>query len=437
MRKLIFLVFMVPGLAFGQYVWNITQKADMPIEVSNNAVVGAKIGPNGFVYSFCGIDSSLSLGGIHLKALKYDVTNDQWALLPDVPDTLGKVAAGASLVDTIIYVIGGYHVFNAAPFELSSNKVHRFNIKTDSWLSDGADIPTAIDDHVQVVWRDSLIYLVTGWSNTTNVPLVQIYDPANDNWLTGTPVPDNNDYKAFGASGDIIGDTIYYYGGASNGVNFPAQSEIRKGAIDPMDPTQINWIVNDNTPGPIYRSAGFKAMGAMHWLGGSAVSYNYDADAYNGSGIVPPLAEIRSLSGSGWSSASTTSSNMEVMDLRGIARIKGTGSFFIAGGIGPNATCLKSTFEIKPVPVSIPENDVFPDVRIFPNPASEVLYVEVAEELSGAAFQVENLLGQQVQKGVVQNQRMVIDVKALPEGSYYLKLSWNGYVRVFRFWSVK
>ena len=40
-------------------------------------------------------------------------------------------------------------------------------------MPDGADIPKAIDDQVQAVWQDSLIYVITGWSNTTNVVDVQ------------------------------------------------------------------------------------------------------------------------------------------------------------------------------------------------------------------------------------------------------------------------
>ena len=76
-----------------------------------------------------------------------------------------------------------------------------------------------------MVYKDSLIYVVTGWSGSgfsgTNVANVQIYNPANDTWSVGTPVPNTNQYKAFGASGIIVEDTIYYFGGAKiSGFNF-------------------------------------------------------------------------------------------------------------------------------------------------------------------------------------------------------------------------
>jgi hypothetical protein len=98
----------------------------------------------------------------------------------------------------------------------------------------GTDLPIPTDDHVQCVWRDSLIYIITGWSNTGNIPNVQIYDPANDTVLSGTPIPNSDDYKAFGASGVIIGDTIYYAGGVNDSWIFTIQPRLRKGIINPL-----------------------------------------------------------------------------------------------------------------------------------------------------------------------------------------------------------
>ena len=114
------------------------------------------------------------------------------------PDTLGKVAAGASRVGNIIYIFGGYHVL-ANGDEISSNKVHRFDVSQNQFISDGAPIPIPIDDHVQAVWKDSLIFVVTGWSNSQNVANVQIYNPSTDTWLAGTSVPNTSHDKVFGA----------------------------------------------------------------------------------------------------------------------------------------------------------------------------------------------------------------------------------------------
>jgi len=136
--------------------------------------------------------------------------------------------------------MGGYQVLSNGN-EISSNIVNRFDPRTNTYLTNGANISIPIDDHVQAVWNDSLIYVITGWTNTANVPNVQIYDPANDNWSVGTATPNNSLYKAFGASGTIIGNTIYYHGGAVSSGNFSGQTTLRVGQIDPNNPTQITW----------------------------------------------------------------------------------------------------------------------------------------------------------------------------------------------------
>ncbi len=271
----------------------------MPVPLSNNAVAGARDGSGAYCYySFTGIDSTLVRSGIRLNAYKHDGTS--WTSLPPVPDTLGKIAAAASTVGNKIYVIGGYHVL-AGGAERSSDRVHVFDPQTESWLADGAAIPVPIDDHVQAVYRDSLIYVVTGWSNTTNVPNVQIYNPALDQWEAGTPVPDDNQFKAFGASGAIVGDTLYYAGGARLGFDFPIAGYLRKGVIDPSDPTQIAWSVAEDSNAALYRAAASVDLGCpqadnplpnVFWFGGSAVTYNYNGVAYNGSGPVAPLQDF-------------------------------------------------------------------------------------------------------------------------------------------------
>ena len=69
---------------------------------------------------------------------------------------------------------------------------------------------------------------------------MQIYDPALDQWSVGTEVPNNNNYRCFGSSGYIIGDTIFYHGGAA-GFNFGAKKQLRKGVINPNNPTGT-WL---------------------------------------------------------------------------------------------------------------------------------------------------------------------------------------------------
>lgn len=352
--------------------WTVQYEQDLPEPVSNNAVVGVEINGNQKVYSFTGIDQTKIYSGIHLNSYCYDVPTQTWNVLPDVPDTQGKIGVGASCIDTIIYIIGGYHV-NSNGSEVTSPKVHRFDAKNEVFLSDGTDVPNPTDDHVQAVWKDSLIFVVTGWSNSTNINKVQIYNPSTDSWQVGTDLPNTNDYKSFGASGTIIGDTIYYFGGANSGsFSFAAQPHVRKGIINPNDPSQISWSIA-TTDSVGYRSACVEMNGRPYWIGGSRVTYNYNGVAYNGSGGVPSSKRIIGWTGSDW--VGHHSYSQIPMDLRGAARFD-NGDVFIVGGMMDQQQVTDQVLKLNwqsDVGFESLDQDL---IRVFPNPGKDIFMIE-------------------------------------------------------------
>jgi hypothetical protein len=240
----------------------------LPEPLSNGAIEFGKINQDEFVYIWGSLDSTRSSSGIHQRGYKLNLNSNSWAPLPDLPDTTGKLALSASRIGDIIYVVGGYHVLSNGN-EVSSNKVHRFSVSQNAFLSDASPIPVAIDDQVQTIYRDSLIYVITGWSNTGNVGDVQVYNPQTNTWNAATPVPVVGGFRAFGSSGCIVGDTIYYFGGASSsGINFPASNRLCKGYINPENPLEIAWessIPDSNLRR--YRSACIVAGNFPHWVG--------------------------------------------------------------------------------------------------------------------------------------------------------------------------
>ncbi len=394
----------------------------MPI--SNHAMCAGEMNGLWYVYAFGGITSGLQESDIHRHAFRFDVAANSWNALPDVPDTLGKIASAASVVGDTAYVIGGYHVFPGPPFEVSSNRVHRLELSSNTWMPNGADIPVAIDDQVQAIWRDSLIYVITGWSNTTNVANVQVYDPAHDQWAAGTPVPNNTQYKAFGASGVIIGDTIYYHGGATTGSNFPAQDRLRIGIIDPLVPTSITWLPSVNGPlGARYRSGAIAVNDEPVWVGGSSVSYNYDAVAYNGSGVVQPATEMLRWSQGAFSSAGTTPTM--VMDLRGLGDIGG-GAFVVAGGMGPQQAVLDSVWLVQVEPSGVEESPAHRLVA-YPVPASDHVLIPLPLELRNGPYGLYDAQGRVRVTGSTTTELLAIDLRTLASGPYVLRIA-NGTV---------
>ncbi|NNC95725.1 MAG: hypothetical protein HKN92_09200 [Chitinophagales bacterium] len=300
-------------------LWNSISLNDLPAKVSNNAVCGYQSNSHFYVYSFSGIDSSKVPSGINLNSYKYSSSFDTWTSIPPLPNGLSRIAASASLVRDKIYIIGGYHVAQNGN-ETSLSHVHIFDPESDQYLSDGSNTLIPIDDHVQVVWRDSLIYVITGWSNSNNVSAVQVYNPSTDSWAFANNLPDPS-YRVFGAAGTIVEDTIYYIGGAGNwnGSTFPLIPEVRIGIIDPNNPLMISWQSMVDSNAAIYRAAAFTYNNKAHWLGGGKNSYNYDGIAYDGSGLVEASDLIRyfdtQAQGIGIFGNCKT---IPVMDLRGI-----------------------------------------------------------------------------------------------------------------------
>ena len=365
MKGILFILpVLLSKLCFSQDIsFSVSSLPSMPEPVANNAVTSAYSGDTLCVYSFCGIDSTKTPAGIHLKAWRYNTVSEVWSQLPDVPDATGngKIAAGASTVDNKIYLIGGYYVADNFSEE-SSNDVHVFNPETNSWEADGAPIPVPIDDHVQAVWNGTHIYVITGWSDNQNVANVQIYTPVNDLWLEGTSTPDNSDYKVFGGSGDILGNTIYYHGGVRSSFGFFPTAEVRKGVINPENPLEIEWeILGDSELGTTYRAAAISipTANSVYWFGGSQLGYNFDGIDYNGTGPVAPLGIIKAHNIFTEEVINQAPLNNQTffelsMDLRGIARLtsvqseeeNGEFSAVICGGMHGGAEVNNRVFKI-------------------------------------------------------------------------------------------
>lgn len=380
MKYLLFSLLFLPFLLSAQ-AWEITEIGTVLEGVSNNAVAAAEIDDIVWLYSFSGIDNSKSTSGIHGKAWRFNTETGVTETLPDLPGGLGKIAAKAHRIGDIIYIIGGYRVLNNGN-EITSPAIHRFDVMANDYLTDGSPTPVPVDDHVQAIWRDSLIYLITGWSNTTNVPNVQIYHPNTNSWQAGTSIPNNHNYKSFGASGTIVGDTIYYFGGASatfpTGNPFPIQSQIRKGIINPNDPTDITWSIM-STPFVGYRTAATKVQDQVFWLGGSEITYNFDGLAYSNNQPVSPAN--RSLGYDPETGSLTPEFAPSIpMDLQSIGTIDDSIKY-IWGGMVENRLVSNKILQLVRKPLAVGISDPVPlnaNLEVYPNPAKSFIFVTLS-----------------------------------------------------------
>ena len=253
----------------------------LPAPVTNNAVAAVATPSGVSVFSFLGMDSTKVWSGVTNVTYRWDVGGEEgWRTAAPVPGR-GRLAATAQVVRGLVYVLGGYTVASDGR-ERTVPNVDIYDPTTDSW-SRGANIPTPVDDAVSGVWRDSLIVLVSGWRDDTNVRAVQWYDPSTDRWTQGTPIPGT---PVFGHTGTLADDRIVYLDGAQVGEGeprFTLAEEDWMGLVDPASAETVTWTPLSRHPAPgLYRAAAGTLGGLALFVGGTENPYNYDGIGYDG-----------------------------------------------------------------------------------------------------------------------------------------------------------
>ncbi len=318
----------IATLAFQTPSWQPVPS--LPRPVSNNAVAAVETSRGWEVYSLLGIDSTKGWNGTVNWAFRWNPSEAEWDEIAPVPGP-GRLAGTAQGVRGRIYVFGGYTVAGDGS-ERSLPDVDIFDPETGAWRK-GAPIPVPTDDAVSGVWRDSLIYLVSGWHDRANITNVQFYDPASDEWRQATPIPGP---PVFGHAGSIVGNAIVYVDGVrvdENPRRFSAERSSWRGDIDPDDPTRITWRRIEDHPGPtLYRAGGGAAPDGVILLGGSDNPYNYDGVGYNGEPSRPLVGVYRyDVHNDRWEALGSLPRG--VMDLRGIV-LAGDRLIVIGGMLG-------------------------------------------------------------------------------------------------------
>ena len=222
---------------YGNCYW---QKLPSPgIRNHDHAVV---YDPNKDLFFIIGGDSSGNQTNMDV-CLAFDPETNTWDTKTPMPTKRARHRAafisGLSTKKRCEEVNGFIHVlcgkYDGGTF-VNTHEV--YDIKNDSW-STKAPAPVAVSRPSVVPWRDSLVYLMGGYSPATTG--VYYYDTENDSWHTATSLP----RRLHGGGAEIKGDTIFIIGGADGS---SAYSNILIGEINPNDPSDINWSWGEPLP---------------------------------------------------------------------------------------------------------------------------------------------------------------------------------------------
>jgi len=197
--------------------------------------------------------------GGSLKAVQeYDPATDTWSSRTDMPTARAWITASA--VDGKCYVIGGGNGVSINGL----TTVEEYNPATDSWrstapLPEGRSAPSSI-----VV--DGKIYVMGGsdtvsFSSTVVSPSVVIYDPATDQWSTGTEMPT----PRYGMAIETLDGLIYTIGGTNqpDGITF-------SNIVERYDPVTNQWTARASLPESVSWPSASVYNGILYAFGGLA-----------------------------------------------------------------------------------------------------------------------------------------------------------------------
>ncbi|MFA5364913.1 MAG: kelch repeat-containing protein [Candidatus Bathyarchaeia archaeon] len=129
----------------------------------------------------------------------YDIATDTWETKTPIPNPAGDYAS--AVVNNKIYII-------------SENCTQIYNPETDTW-SYGTQPLRRVDIAGGVATTGSMaperIYVIGGRKRTLEVPYTQIYNPINNTWSLGTPIPT----PRYGFAIAAVNDQIYTIGGVT------------------------------------------------------------------------------------------------------------------------------------------------------------------------------------------------------------------------------
>ncbi|MFK7886760.1 MAG: Kelch repeat-containing protein [Gammaproteobacteria bacterium] len=303
----------------------------LPTPISNNAVAAVTLNDGVHLVSFLGLKAGKTHQDVTTASFHLAPGAQQWAALPPPPGP-GRLAATAATVGRTVYVFGGYTVA-ADGAEKSIETVHALDLITQRYTQVAA-MPVPVDDTLSAVYAQRYIYLVSGWHDSGNVNLVQVYDTQEDVWFQATPFPGR---AVFGQAGGIAGNTLVVCGGVyvhstTGAREFKAEQACLRGDIRAADPTRIDWRSIAAHPGAgRYRAAATGHDGTVVFAGGSDNPYNFNGIGYND---VPSNASesvyVFDVFTNAWRTEVALSEPS--MDHRGLLAL-GNGRFAIVGGM--------------------------------------------------------------------------------------------------------
>jgi N-acetylneuraminic acid mutarotase len=142
----------------------------------------------------------------------YNPKTDTWETKTSMPTN--RSGLSANVVDGKIYLTGGVEYYNRFPYISLVSETEVYDPETDSWTTK-ASIPNPVLHYVSAV-IDNKIFVIGGSDIDHLVTLNQVYDPESNTWTEAEPIPTAVRYAGVAATtGDYAPKRIYIIGGST------------------------------------------------------------------------------------------------------------------------------------------------------------------------------------------------------------------------------
>ncbi|HNW90213.1 MAG TPA: T9SS type A sorting domain-containing protein [Bacteroidales bacterium] len=247
---------------------------------------------------------------------------------------------------------------------------------------------------------DGIIGIFAGGSQGYNMSsdVVDIYNSITDTWSTATLSQARTNF-----SGVYAGGKFFFAGGAGPGTNLSYNT------VDIYDGT--NWStaqLSAARAGIATCTAGNKVF----FAGGGNV--NSMQLLYT---TASSVVDIYDISQESWST-----SNMNFTKVTHTA-IGAGNKIFVAGGL--SGSSVLDAFEIYDAGTGISESSGSGVLKLFPNPSSGEIQLQLPSEFIGSEFYINDLAGRIILSGKVQNSCTGINISDLVDGLYFLNIPGN------------
>ncbi len=232
-----------------------------------------------------------------------------------------------------------------------------------------------------------------GFNQVSDV--VDIYNSTTDTWSTATLSQARTNFSGIYAQGKF-----YFAGGAGPGANLSYNT------IDIYDGT--NWTTAQLSEA----RAGVAACTAgnmVFFAGGGDI--NSEELMYTTSSS---MVDVYDISQNIWST-----NNMNYTKVTHTA-ISAADKVYVAGGM--EGMTVLDAFEICDVDAGIGESGNPGAVKLFPNPSSGEVHLQLPPEYTGSQFCIHDLTGRLVQEGNILSPNTSIDITRLVNGMYFLNI---------------